>query len=115
VSLKEVNRELESAGVVDVVGIQPADDLSTRNRESFVDGVRLSAIRLGYPATAGRILPQNVNCFISAAGVEDQQLNVLETLIENAQYGSLDESALIERGRYNRNAHASDVRRSPWQ
>src|SRR5258708_23706957 len=49
VSFEERHDAGNCAGIVNIIGVQPADDLAIRRDDAFVDGVRLSFVFLRYP------------------------------------------------------------------
>src|SRR5438128_7309516 len=102
--VEEIHHRPQRARVVDVIRVQPSDDVTARDPETFVDRVRLSAIWFGYPSATSRIPSQDVERVVRTARVENEQLQTVDTLVQHTQQGAFDELALIERRDHDRNA-----------
>src|SRR5207253_2072739 len=88
----------ECARAVQVVGVQPADDLARAETHSLVDGVRLTVVRLTDHPEISNVAVKNRARVIGAAAVAHDVVNGRVTLFEHATNGALDESALIQAG-----------------
>ena len=86
----------ERSGGVEIVAVEPADDLSFRTLDSLVDGIGLPFVGLGEKAQPARIALQDIDGLVGAAAIDDQIVETLDLLLQDASQRALDESALVE-------------------
>src|SRR4051812_30359321 len=91
------------AGCEAVVAVEPGQDLATRPCYALVDGVALSPVGLALPmgqkiSVAGK----NALRLVRRATVDDNVLEVWITLVGDRKDRVLDESAVVEGWRYDR-------------
>jgi hypothetical protein len=80
-----------------VIAVQPAQDISGRSPEPFIDGRRLTGILFGTPETEFRVMVlQNFDGVIRATSIEHQELEIRIRLVEHTPERLLDELALIK-------------------
>ena len=87
-----------------VVGIEPSQNLSRRNRHTFIDCVTLAFVGFrNQRIDSGIVSSQDIKRLIRAATVNDDILEIRIRLIHNRIDRFLNEFPLIERRRNNRN------------
>src|SRR3989338_7000358 len=104
-SCKKRKRFPDSTRIIDVIGIQPADDLSRCCANAFVDSMSLSFILFGNPAQTGFIFFKNRKSFIRTPSIHYHILGIAEILRKHALYCTLNIATLIERGGNDRKTH----------
>jgi hypothetical protein len=80
----------ECAGAIEIVAIQPRNDVAARHRKSFIDGGGLTGIGLADPLQA-RVADGSQLCqsFVLACAVDDDPLQFeIADLIQNAAHGA---------------------------
>ena len=88
----------ERSGGVDVVRVQPADDVAGCCPNAFVDRLRLTGIRLADDAQALAIGLEDAAGRVRARSVAHDVVEIGVVLVEHTPQRALDEAALIERG-----------------
>src|SRR5262245_41967878 len=67
---QEFGRKLNRPRIIDVIRIQPPDDIASSHLNTLVDRIRLSLVGLGYPSEVSAVLLENVDSAVSAAAVQ---------------------------------------------
>ena len=75
VSFEKRHNAGDCAGVVNVIGVQPADDLAIRRDDAFVDGIRLSFVFLRYPMHWRAKTFEDFDRVVRAAAIADDMLD----------------------------------------
>ncbi|KZC24514.1 hypothetical protein RHOFW104T7_08420 [Rhodanobacter thiooxydans] len=81
ISLKEVDNSRKCSWVVNVIRIEPADDIAIGRADPFVDRIALAAIRLRYPTDAMAKTGKNSGRLVAAPAVEHHMLQSGHLLI----------------------------------
>jgi len=93
---KCLRRCKKGAWSIEIIGVQPCNDLPSRPFESLIDGICLSAVRFAnpecYPAF---IFSDNFNALVCAASIDDDVLKIRVTLQEHRPDRLLNEPALV--------------------
>lgn len=87
---------------VGIIRVQPPEYLSSRKPKPFIDGVRLPVVFLGDPNKTVFIFFKNLNRVVGRSSIDHQIFQVRIILIEHAEDRLLNISALIVRGRNDR-------------
>src|ERR1035437_1868163 len=71
VGFEERHHAGDGAGIVDIIGVQPANDLAIRGADAFVDGMGLPTVFLRYPAHRRAEMLEYMDSVVRAAAIED--------------------------------------------
>src|SRR5450432_756842 len=105
VSIEECRHACDRTGIVDVIRIQPADDLAIGSSDSLVDSVGLAVVAFRDPSHAVAEPIEYSSGVVRAAAIEYDMFNVSAGLDGNALKGAPDELSLVEGWRYDADLH----------
>jgi len=98
-------RGVDGAGLVEIIDVEDADDLSARRLGRLVHRIRLAAIRAGNQAQARMALAQGLHQLdraIRGAAIDDDVFEDLVALGLHVRDALLDEAPAVERRRDDR-------------
>ena len=85
---------------MEIIAVQPAEDIAGGTSKTFVDRCGLASILFGTPETQLRVLfLENFNRLVGAPSVEDRELQIRIPLFEDTPNRFLKEMTLIIRRR----------------
>ena len=93
-------RGMEGPAEIEIIAVQPGDDIPGRHPEPFVQRMALSMIRFRHPPDM-RIFFQHLERIVPGTIVDDDVLEIRIVLDQDAANGVLNKAALVEGGRYN--------------
>jgi hypothetical protein len=96
---KKIRHAIQRLRVIDVIRVEPADDVSSRGADSLVDGIRLAPVSLRDPAKATLPSSQYLQGLIRAPAIDDHVFQTRNILIQDTPDGPADEIPLIQRRR----------------
>lgn len=103
------NDACNSIWIIDVVGIEPADDFTIRGADALVDGIGLALVLLRCPFDAVAETLEYLDGVVGTTAVENHVVDVDATLRGNAFQSPLNELSLIVRRRNNANSHVETL------
>ena len=77
-------------GIIDVIGIQPADDLAIGGADPLVDGVGLAFVCFRYPSHAAAEALEHIDGVVGAAAVEHDMFDLGAGLRRDALKGTFE-------------------------
>src|SRR5579884_1663234 len=105
-----LHRGRHSAREVDVVRVQPAEDLAASQREPLVERMRLAAVRLRDPAKVV-VAPKDVERLVRRAAVDDDVLDPRVVLLAHAVDRRRKIPALVQGRSHDRDERKLDAHR----
>src|SRR5260221_14357079 len=104
--IEECDDTSDRAGIIDVVRIQPAENLAVAGSDSFIDRMTLPPVFFRNPANAASEALEHFDGVVVAATVKDEVLYLDAGLRRNALERALDELCLIVGGGHHADFHA---------
>ena len=93
---EEIAGGFDGAGVIDVVGIHPAEDFTVGTLDTFIDGIALAVVFFRDPLDAVAVAAEDGHGFVAAAAIHDEVFQGAgELLRQHALDGALDEASLV--------------------
>src|SRR5579862_385981 len=99
--LHDADGSADCSRKVEIVGVEPAEDLARCQGETLVDRVGLPLVGLRDPAHL-RVAPQDLQRLVRRSAVDDNVLDAWVVLAENTLDRLLDEGTLVHRRRDDR-------------
>ncbi len=87
---------MKRPGEIEVVGVEPAENIARGSREALVQGVALTRVALAAPETdVGLVAANNLHGIIGRSPVDDDELKVRPSLVQDRQDAAFDERARV--------------------